>query len=116
MAAQPDRDRQYDPVYLHARREAIVILLAWATALVWTLTVYTLDGLQAAPGETVLWFGLPRWVCLGIALPWLVADLFAAWFCLVFMANDDLGAGSESERESQQSSRRDGPASEPEDV
>ncbi len=105
--------RPDDPVYLHARREAIVILSVWTIALVWSLTVYLGWGHAPLEGHTVLWWGIPRWVVLGIALPWIVADLFAAWFCFFFMADDDLGEAHEGldlDEENRQRSRHEGPA------
>jgi hypothetical protein len=33
---------------------------------------------------------MPSWVFWGVLVPWLVADLFALWFCFFFMADDPL--------------------------
>ncbi|MDA1013030.1 MAG: hypothetical protein O3A00_01095 [Planctomycetota bacterium] len=81
---------EFDPVFLHARREAIVIFLAWAAALFWAvpycyLTAYGIEG------EVPTVWGIPSWLFWGIAVPWVLADLFTVWFCLCYMKNDELG-------------------------
>jgi len=91
-----DRDpRKFDPVFLHARREALVILAVWVACLIWSMSVYMWLGYGPAAEGVDLWWGIPRWVVIGIALPWLAADLFAAWFCFFYMADDDLGEARE---------------------
>lgn len=40
------------------------------------------------PGAT-LW-GMPRWVVLGIAIPWLAGNAFIIWFALGFMKDTPL--------------------------
>jgi hypothetical protein len=89
---EPAND-QYDPVYLHTRRESLVILIVWAVALVWSVSVCTLFGYgQAAKGEQVqLFFGMPAWVFWGVMCPWVTAGLFSIVFSLLVMADDDLG-------------------------
>lgn len=109
---------QYDPVYLHARREAAVVMLMFAAALLWSVGNYYLVGLVdggfsaalpvaahaqpsllddprfAAPEvSTVL--GMPLWVFTGILLPWLAIDVAVFWFCYYYMADDDLGLSPE---------------------
>lgn len=86
-----DQD-QLDPVVVHARREAVVILVAFAVCLAWSVTWCYLAGYHepgAAGPATVL--GMPSWVFWGVLVPWLGADLFACWFCFCFMADDPLG-------------------------
>ena len=88
-----------DPVYVHARREAVFILLLFAVCAVWSLSVGYLDGYQS-PGETwaevPLVLGMPRWVFWGIFMPWLFADAVTIWFVFRFMVDDDLGEGEHS--------------------
>jgi len=89
-------ESSYDPVFLHARREAIVILIAWLVCFVWSVTYCTQTGYHLSPEEplAMLW-GMPRWVFIGIVIPWAAADLFAVWFCFFFMVDDDLGEAAE---------------------
>lgn len=85
----PD-DSLLDLTFLHARREAIVILLAWCVALVWSVGVcYWLGyGTGALPLQVV--WGMPAWIFYGIGLPWAVAVVFSLWFCFGYMVDDDL--------------------------
>jgi sodium/pantothenate symporter len=94
MSSASSRHPPYDPVYLHARREAVFILVVFAAFLAWAVGVAYLDG-YLAPGETVAEvptvLGMPRWVFWGIFLPWIFADIATVIFCFFFMADDDLG-------------------------
>jgi fatty acid desaturase len=102
--SSPRRD-QLDPVLVHARREALVILAAFAVCLVWSVGWCYLAGYHEPAGSglsTVL--GMPSWVFWGVLVPWLAADVFALWFCFFFVAADPLGE-SEDER-----GEADGPA------
>ena len=96
----PDGPRDYDPVYLHARREAVVIILLFATFCIWSLAVswtqgYKSGGLDGESIKTIL--GMPTWAFWGVFVPWLVVDVVAVWFCFCFMKNDDLGEAHEGE-------------------
>lgn len=93
--SQPPRtDDRYDPVFLHARREAVVILCVWLACLVWSLGWYAAHGLSATSDDISTWLGMPRWVVVSIFLPWMGANLFATWFCFGYMVDDDLGEDS----------------------
>lgn len=92
---RPKSSDQYDPVFLHARREALVILLAWLSCLVWSVTYCVLFGYGTAAGQIDTVLGIPSWVVWGIVAPWLVANVFAVWFCFFFTADDDLGKAPE---------------------
>ena len=86
-----------DPLVSHAGREALLILLAFAVCLIWSVSCCYLLGYGASGGgpvATVL--GIPSWVLWGVLVPWLAADVFALWFCFFFMADDPL---SEAEDE-----------------
>ena len=93
--SSPDSEKpiEYDPVFLHARREAIVIFCFWLAALAWSVPYCYWNGypetFDAASFQTVL--GIPAWLFWGIAVPWLLADVATTWFCFAFMKDDDLG-------------------------
>lgn len=87
--------REFDPVFVHARREAIVILFLWVLCLIWTISVYSFWGHNRAADDVELWLGIPDWVFLSVVAPWLVIDLISVWFCFSFMRDDDLGAAHE---------------------
>ena len=82
---------EYDPVFLHARREAIIIFSVWVLALLWAVPYCYLNGYTSdfdVQIDTML--GVPSWVLWGVAVPWLLADIFTVWFCFCYMADDDL--------------------------
>ena len=84
----------FDPVFLHSRREALIIFLVWVVALAWAVPYCYLEGYAPiAEGELQTIWGIPAWVFWGIGVPWLVADLFTVWFCLSHMADDDVKQG-----------------------
>lgn len=90
-APSPNRD-QFDPLVLHARREALVILLAFGGCLIWSVGwcyLWGYPGPDSGPVSKVL--GMPSWVFWGVLAPWIGADLFAVWFCFFFFADDPLG-------------------------
>jgi len=87
-----------DPVYVAARREALVIVGLFALFFIWSVGVcYAIGFISAEPADaakpvevaTVL--GMPTWIFWGILMPWLAVDLVAVWFCFSFMTDDDLG-------------------------
>ena len=85
---------QYDPTFLHARREAIVIVALFAIFCIWSTGVcYGFGYLKADEHrpDIATTFGMPSWVFWGICLPWIVVDVVAVWFCFFFMQDDDLG-------------------------
>ncbi|MEZ6055576.1 MAG: hypothetical protein R3C01_02615 [Planctomycetaceae bacterium] len=89
-----------DPVFLHARREAIVILLLWGAAFGWTVTYCTLYGYSTlespmSAAEVPLTLGMPSWVVWGVAFPWLVCMVVSIWLALFFIQDDDLNSSSD---------------------
>ena len=105
-----------DPVYVHARREAIFIFAVWVCCLFYTCIFCYLYGYlvhepwPASTGPPVaswigplesfirdpqtltypLGLGIPDWVLYGIVLPWFVCVLLSIWYGLFFFAEDDL--------------------------
>lgn len=95
----PDKN-EYDPVFLHARREAVAIILLFCGFCTWAVTICMTQG-YLAPGEAPTavhtTFGMPTWTFWGILVPWLAVDLVAVWFCFFYMKSDDLGTTREEE-------------------
>ena len=79
----------WDPVYLHSRREAVVIFIVWIVALLWSIPYCYLNGYVDAEQLTTV-VGIPSWALWGIAVPWVIANLFTVWFCLRYMVDDPL--------------------------
>jgi hypothetical protein len=88
-----DKNSPPDPVFINARREAIVILIIFALFGIYTLSVSYWQGLATAEdssGSIRLVLGMPAWVFWGIVLPWLAANVVTAWFCFAFMRDDEV--------------------------
>lgn len=93
-------------VYRHARREALIILLVWFLALVWTVGYCYLRGYRHDPESWVVRaglavandparlqqsFGFPHWVFYGIIAPWLICTGITIAFGLLGIKDDELG-------------------------
>jgi hypothetical protein len=81
-----------DPVFLHSRREALVMLLVWAASFAWTVPYCYFNGYDAPgdPAQLEIVFGMPAWVVWGIVVPWVVFGVVAILLCLYFIRDDDL--------------------------
>jgi hypothetical protein len=86
--APPGREQR---LLRNARREGLVILAAWALALVWCVGGALLGGYGRDPATVALVLGIPDWVFWSVVFPWGLCLLFSVWFCFRFMADDDLG-------------------------
>jgi len=98
--------RQDDPTLRNARREAWIILSAWAIATLYCCTYFYLFGsirpgrpLGRADVQPVL--GIPSWFMFGVLLPWGVCGVFTVIFAGFVMGDDDLGADHSSELEAE---------------
>jgi hypothetical protein len=91
MRQPPARPGKEQQLLRHARRESLLIMLVWALALVWSITAGYLLGYRRPADDMTLVLGMPDWVFWAVVVPWGIALLFTAWFCFVFMADDDLG-------------------------
>jgi len=92
-----DPDLEYDPVFLHSRREAVIIFCLWVMALLWVVPFCYFNGYggNVDPNTISMIMGVPTWLFWGIFVPWLVADVFTIWFCFFYMKDDDLGEANE---------------------
>lgn len=102
MSTAPTDDTEsmeVDPVFINSKREAWIILGLWVAALLWSVPYCYMNGFSSGvdPESIETTMGIPSWVFWGIALPWLVADIFTVWFCLSYMKEDDLGVAHEGE-------------------
>ncbi len=79
-----------DPVLQHSRREAIVAIAIWLSAMVYTVGYCTLFGYNLEAHEIHFVFGLPSWVVWGVLLPWTVCLVASGWFAFGFMTDDSL--------------------------
>lgn len=91
-----------DPTLRHARREAIVILIAWAAATVYCclysyLFGYIRPGHEKTAADLTFVLGVPAWFFWGVLVPWGVCFVFIVGFAGFAMAEDDLGADHSEE-------------------
>ncbi len=99
----PENDSawQWDPTFLHSRREALFILSIWALCLLWTVPFCYLTGFMDLAEGQLPWLarvrvlGLPGWMFWGVAFPWLLAAGVTVWFCYRFLKLDELGQAPE---------------------
>ena len=93
MPDESDKRSGWDPVFLHSRREALVIFAVWLAALAWAVPFCYLTG-YGAGGAPATILGIPSWAFWGIAVPWILANAFTVWFCFRFMEDDPLEASA----------------------
>jgi hypothetical protein len=79
----------------NARREGLLIMAAWALALVWSAAVAAVAGYDRDPADISLVLGIPDWIFWGVVFPWGLCLVFSTWFCFAWMADDDLGKDPE---------------------
>ncbi|MCA9176963.1 MAG: DUF997 family protein [Planctomycetales bacterium] len=85
-------DLEFDPVFLNARREAIVIFLIWLAGLLWCVPCCYLLGFKENynPETMKTILGVPSWLFWGIALPWVVADVLTVFVAFFYMRDEHL--------------------------
>jgi hypothetical protein len=91
-----------DPVYKHAKREALVIIATWLGATAYTCGYCYLYGylrpdhrLGAEDIQPVL--GMPSWFVWGVMAPWAFCAVFTFVFAGWFIKDDDLGSDHSAE-------------------
>lgn len=92
----PVPGRRDDPVFVHACREAIIILSFWLAVTVYCCAYsyffgYIRPGRPLGPDDVRPILGIPSWAFWGFVVPWLLCALFTVWFAGFYMADDDLG-------------------------
>lgn len=84
--------------FLQSRRELRFMLLAWVLFGTWVVGCSALTAYQVpSVDEPATWWGMPRWVALSVALPWLVADVVILAFAARGMKDTDLEGGANRE-------------------
>ncbi len=78
-----------DPSFFRARREAVIILVAFVAFMAWTVGYCALFGYGTASGPQALVLGMPSWTVWGVVAPWVAATLFSVWFGLRYIVDDD---------------------------
>jgi uncharacterized protein DUF997 len=82
---------QTDPVVRSGRREALMVVGIWLTALTYSvITCYTL-GYNRPVSELKLVFGFPEWVFWGVLVPWVTCSVVSWVFGAMFVRDGHLG-------------------------
>lgn len=85
----PSNSPDYDPVFVHARREALVVLAVWVIGLAWTVGYCLVTGYDVQTEQMKTILGIPDWVFWGVLVPWVVIVLFSIWFGLFYIADEN---------------------------
>jgi hypothetical protein len=96
-------EHREDPLVRSGRREALVVMLIWFCAMMYTVLYCYFNGYRRPPETLTYILGFPDWVVFGILAPWAVCLVLSFWFGHVFMHDTELGgdpdevAGSDGE-------------------
>jgi hypothetical protein len=88
-----------DPVLRSGRREALVALVIWLTAMAYTVTYGQLYGYGRTVEDLTFVFGFPDWIFWGVVVPWATCLVVSWWFAYVFMTDESLGEDHEERYE-----------------
>lgn len=93
-----------DPTLRHSRREAIIIIAAWAAATAYCcaysyLFGYIRPGHPKTAADLSFVVGVPSWFFWGVLAPWGACFVFIVGFAGFVMKEDDLGADHSAELE-----------------
>lgn len=103
--SNPETD-SYDPAFLHARREALIVLAVWIVGLMWTVGYCLATGYNVPPEQIRTTLGMPNWIFWGVLIPWILIIVFSIWFGLFFIADEKyLQKQNKSEQEHLQPSQ-----------
>lgn len=80
--------------FRQSRRELFFILGTWVFFFFWIMATGWLTAFEPIEGEVAMLLGMPRWVVLTVALPWLAANAVIFFFALRFMKDTDLTGGT----------------------
>jgi len=97
LMATPSSTDSLADSFRQSKRELGLMLGAWVGFAAWTTIAGAVLGFHEAGESVATVFGMPRWVVVTVALPWVVANGFVIWFATRFMQDTDLG-GPKGER------------------
>jgi hypothetical protein len=83
--------RSEDPVLRNARREALLVVGIWLTAVVYSLSVCYRFGYGRDAATLTYVLGFPDWIFWGVVLPWCVCTALSFVLSSFVITDDDLG-------------------------
>lgn len=97
------RTRNADPVLFSSFREALVVVVVWLAAAVWSIGYcYTHGYVGAGPDlpatrEVRFVLGFPAWILWGVIVPWVLCSVVSLLISLFVMRDEDLGVDPDEE-------------------
>jgi hypothetical protein len=80
-----------DSVLRSSRREALVVLVIWTVACIYSVGYSFWFGYQRDPETLTFVLGIPDWVFWGVAVPWACCTVASFWVSHSLIADEDLG-------------------------
>jgi hypothetical protein len=80
-----------DPLVISAGREALVVVVVWLLALIYSVSTCYRLGYNRPVSELKLVLGMPEWVFWGILVPWTACTVFSWIFGRLFIQDEHLG-------------------------
>lgn len=74
-----------------ARREAVLVLVMWGVALIYSVTFCYLFGYNLTTEELRFVFGFPDWVFWGVVAPWVLCAVLSLLISNFYMTDEDMG-------------------------
>ncbi|MBL9093675.1 MAG: DUF997 family protein [Planctomycetaceae bacterium] len=92
-----------DPIVTSSRREAVLTVVLWATALTYSVGYCYLYGynreLDSSLDGMEFFFGWPDWVFWGIVVPWGTCTVVSTIFAFFVMTDAPLGEDRDDDEE-----------------
>jgi hypothetical protein len=91
MSSSNEAAPRTDPLVISARREALIVVVVWFLAMIYSVSTCYWLGYNRSISELKLVFGMPEWVFWGILVPWSVCTVFSWIFGRLFIQDGHLG-------------------------
>jgi hypothetical protein len=83
--------RREDPVLISSRREALLVLLIWLLAAIYSITVSYVWGYGRDAATLTYVLGFPDWVFWGVIAPWTACTVACYVMAYHVIRDDELG-------------------------
>ena len=80
-----------DPVLVSNRREALVVLAVWLTAMTYSVGYCAWFGYGRTTADLTYVFGFPDWIFWGVVVPWVASAAISFLVATFVMRDEDLG-------------------------
>jgi len=83
--------------FRQSKREFWVMVGIWTFFAIWTVSYNGFFADGGSESDPEILFGMPRWVVIGVVVPWILAVSATIWFAMAFMKDTPLGDEEETE-------------------